>query len=145
MTKPRRLAWALLLALGLGAVAQAEQMQRIGSFEAHYSVVPTMFLKPDVAARYGITRGRDRALVNVAVLDRDDAPVRAAVSGRIRNLLEQDQPLEFREVTEGEAVYYLAEIRHGDRDVLRFAIDIETPDQTDHLVEFQQRMYWDGR
>lgn len=136
---------ALALTLNLAAPAAAEQMRRIGAFEAHYSLLPTTFLKPDIAARYGITRGRDRALLNVSILDTDGLPVTAELSGSVRDLLGQRRTLEFQEVQEGDAVYYLATMRHDHREVLRLAIDIGTPDGAAHQVEFQQELFWADR
>ena len=135
----------LAAALLLAASAAAERKQAISSFEAHYTLVPTLFLKPAVAADYGITRSRDRALLNVSVLDADGRPVRVQISGSVRNLLEQQQTLDLREVTEGEAVYYMTEVRHTDREVLRFRFDVVTPDGGRHQFDFQQQMYWEGR
>lgn len=136
---------AALLAAGLGLPAAAEQMRPIGDFQAHYSLVPTLFLKADIAAGYGITRSRDRALLNVSILDAAGTPVTADVQGQVKDLLSQQQALEFDEVREGSAVYYLATIRHSDRDVLRFDIRITTPDGADHELSFQQKVYWEGR
>ena len=103
------------------------------------------FLKPEVAADYGVVRGRDRAFINLSVLDPEGTPVPAAVSGTMVNLLSQSEPLRFREVREGEAIYYLAEFKHTDRDTLRFAVDIVAPDGEARQLKFQQRMYWDGQ
>lgn len=135
----------LLLTVLIGAPASAERMQRIGPFEAHYSLVPTTMLSAEVAASYRITRGRDRALLNVTILDASAMPVQAEVSGVVRDLLGQPSDLPFREVLEGGAVYYLAEIRHEDQEVLRFTIDVGTPDGGTHQVAFQQKMYWSDR
>lgn len=144
---PRRVARALMLlaALLAAATASAERKQAIGSYEAHYTLVPTLFLKPAVAADYGITRSRDRALLNVSVLDADGRPVQVQITGTVRNLLEQQQVLDLREVTEGEAVYYMTEVRHTDREVLRFRFDVVTPDGGRHQFNFQQQMFWEGR
>ncbi len=135
----------LLLVTGMSLPAVAEQMRRIGDFRAHYSLVPTLFLNPEVAAGYDITRSRDRALLTVSILDADGAPVTAKVQGRVKDLLGAQQALAFEEVREGTAVYYLATIRHSDRDVLRFDIRITTPDGADHELVFQQKMYWESR
>ncbi|MDZ7668442.1 MAG: DUF4426 domain-containing protein [Gammaproteobacteria bacterium] len=136
---------ALLLAAGICLPALAEQMRPIGDYEAHYSLVPTLFLKADIAAGYDITRSRDRALLTVSILDADGGPVTADVRGRVKDLLGVQQALDFEEVREGPAVYYLATIRHSDRDVLRFDIRITTPDGADHELAFQQKMYWENR
>jgi len=124
---------------------RAEQFQQLGRFEAHYSVIPTTLLKPAIAADYDITRARDRALVNIAVIDPQSGPVPAGVSGTVRDLLSVERPLEFTEVREGEAVYYLATIEHGDQETMRFFVDVETPDGVSHLLEFQQKLYWTDR
>jgi len=125
--------------------ANAEQKQQLGPWEVHYALVPTSFLKPDIAVRYGVTRGRDRAMLNISVLDDAGNPVAVEISGTITNLLSQRQPISFREVSEGRAIYYLAEVKHTDREVLRFAVDIIPPDGSAQRLQFQQTMYWDGR
>lgn len=135
----------LVCGLLLTMPAQGEQKRRLGDWDVHYVLIPTLFLKPDIAAEYRITRGRDRAMLNLSVLNQAGEPVRATVTGTARNLLEQQITLQFREVVQGEAIYYLAEIRHSDRDVLRLSIDILPPDGRPRVLEFQQQMYWEGR
>lgn len=134
-----------LLSLVCSVPVRAEQFQQLGRFEAHYSVIPTTLLKPAIAADYDITRARDRALVNIALIDPQSGPVPANVSGSVRDLLSLERPLEFTEVREGEAVYYLATIEHGDEETMRFFVDVETPDGTSHRLEFQQKLYWTDR
>lgn len=124
--------------------AHAEQLQRFAGWEVHYVVLPTEFLKPDIAGRYGIVRGRDRSFVNIAVLDPEQQPAAAAVTGQSTNLLGQQQALHFREVIEDSAVYYLAEIKHSDEEVLRFSITIAPPNEREMLLEFQQKLYWEA-
>ncbi|NBC22494.1 MAG: DUF4426 domain-containing protein [Gammaproteobacteria bacterium] len=135
----------VLLGLAHSVPVQAEQFQQLGRFEAHYSVIPTTLLKPAIAADYDITRARDRALVNIALIDPQSGPVPAEVSGSVRDLLSLERPLAFTEVREGEAVYYLATIEHGDEETMRFFVDVETPDGTSHRLEFQQKLYWTDR
>ena len=136
----------LLLAIPLlpGTVS-AEQMQRLGPFDVHYVVVQSTFFSEEIAGRYGIVRGRDRALLNLSVLDETGKAVRAEVSGTVTNLLGQLSALEFREVVEGPATYYLAEVRHTDRETLRFAVTITADDGVSRELTFQQQMFWDDR
>ena len=119
--------WLLIVLWLISGIARAEQMQPFGDWEGHCSLFPTEFLNPQIASQYQITRGRDRALLNVSVLAVNDNPVPAEVAGTITNLLSQQQPLAFREIREGVAVYYLAPVRHTDREVLRFRITISLP------------------
>jgi len=135
----------VLSMLWITPAAQAEQVQRLGDWDVHYVLIPTSFLKPEIAARHGIARGRDRAMLNISVLDSDGLPVAVEISGNIRNLLEQVQALTFIEVREGTAVYYLAEVKHSDREILRLSIEIAPPDGSKQVLQFQQQMFWDGR
>ncbi|TNF81773.1 MAG: DUF4426 domain-containing protein [Gammaproteobacteria bacterium] len=125
--------------------SHAEQKQMLGPYEAHYVVVPSTFFSEEVAEKYGIVRGRDRALMNLSFLDESLTPVPVQLTGISRNLLSQEVALEFREVREGAAIYYLAEVRHTDRETLRFRIEVTTPDGEVRELAFQQQMFWDGR
>lgn len=139
--RSHRILSIVLLALLPTTHALAEQFKRLGGYEGHYSLVPTTFLTPEVAADYGITRARDRALLNVSIIQPGAGPVRAQVSGTVKDLLGSVRELAFEEVIEGDSVYYLATVRHGAEEVLRFAIDVRTPDGGRHRLAFQQKTY----
>jgi hypothetical protein len=125
----------------LAANASAEQFKAFGDVEVHYAVVNTLFLQPEIASRYGIVRGSDRAIVNVSVLGHDGATLAANLSGITVNLLNQEAPLAFDTIKEDESIYYIAPIRYTDQDVLRFRIDVVLPDRAPMRLEFQERMY----
>ena len=136
---------ALLLALLVPGLAHTEQKVMLGPYEAHWVVVQSTFFNEEVAGKYGIVRGRDRALMNLSFLDASLTPVAVSLSGVSKNLLSQEVALEFREVREGPAIYYLAEVRHTDRETLRFRIQVSTPDGQTREMAYQQQMFWDGR
>jgi len=136
---------ALVCLMMLSASTHAEQKQRLGPFEAHYIVVRSSFFSEEIAQRYDIVRGRDRALMNLSVLDEHQQPVPVTLEGDVTNLLEQRVALDFREVREGTAIYYLAPVKHTDRETLRFRVSITTPDGVARELKFQQMMYWDDR
>ena len=104
---------------------QEDQGERFGRWEIHYSVVNTTFLQPDTAARYGIVRGRDRAMLNIAVREhREDGttvPVKARFEGRTWDLF-QNHFLELREITEQQAIYYIDVFEFSDAEVRFFNI-----------------------
>lgn len=138
---------ALTVLLSVAAIifspfSVAEQMQRFGQYELHYIVIPTTMLKPEIAAEYDISRGKDRALVNVSVLNREKKAVNATITGDSQNLLGQLQDLDFKQVTEGDAIYYLAEIRFADQEVHRIKIEATAPDGKSTLLKFNQKLYW---
>ena len=122
--------------------AAAEQKMVFGDYEAHYIILPTTDLNASIANKYDLPRAKDRALVNVSVLNKAAKPVRVEIDGRSENLLGQRQRLQFSEVVEGEAIYYLAILRHADEEFHRVAIDITLPDGDPAELRFQQQMFW---
>lgn len=127
--------------------AHAQQMQRFGDYELHYIVIPTTMLKPDIAARYNIRRGKDRALCNISVIDNNGVGVKAALEGSSQNLLGQRQGLTFTEVVDGDAIYYLATIRHANEEVHRIDIDAQvvaspTSKGASTTLKLTQKLYW---
>ena len=134
---------ALPLLIALAGPAAAEQKVAIGDFEAHYVVFPSAFLDAKVTALYGIRRSRDLSILNLSVLDAQGKGARVQVAGQVKNLLGQLSALDFREIREKEAVYYIAEVRHTNREVLRFSIAITPPETATYNLEFQQEVFWD--
>ena len=132
---------AFVAGILFAATAAAQQFKAFGDIEVHYAVVNTLFLQPDVAARYGIVRDTDRAIVNVSVLDHDGAALAADLSGVTVNLLNHEAKLKFDAIKEDASTYYIAPIRYTNQDVLRFRIDVALPDRPPMRLEFQQEMY----
>lgn len=115
------LLWLLLLP---GAV-QAQQSERFGPFELHYSVVNTTFLDANIAATYGIVRGEQRAILNLAVREHvggSDVARVMELQGRTWDLI-QNQDLTFREIREGDSIYYIAEFSFINEEWRFFEID----------------------
>lgn len=123
--------------------AQAEQKVVFSDYEVHYILLPTTFLKADIADKYNLRRSKDRALVNVSVLDLQGSPVQAEVRGSAENLLGQRQNLTFDEVMEGEAIYYLALLRYADEEFQRVTLNVVLPNGELAEIKFQQKMYWE--
>lgn len=121
--------------LALPSLAVAQQGQRAlsdGEFTIHYNALPTTALAADVVGAYGIVRSGNRGLVNVAVLRQragqaEPVAVAATVTGTVRNLLGQQNPLPMREVREQDAIYYLGEFRIRGEERLRFDLRV-TPE-----------------
>ena len=115
------LLWTALLA----APSLAQQSETFGPFELHYSVVNTTFLNPAIAETYRITRGEKRAILNLAVrenLASGSEPRAMLLQGRTWDLI-QNQTLEFREIREGEAIYYIAEFTFINEEWRFFEVD----------------------
>jgi len=140
---------ALLLGLTLlPCVVLAQQSERFGPYELHYSVVNTTFLDPKVAASYGITRGRERAIVNISLRRHREGGGTTAhamvLEGWARDLIQTQRKLEFREIREGDAIYYIAEFPFLNEEWLTFKIEFqpEGSDQT-YTHSFKRQLYRD--
>lgn len=120
-------------------------MKKLGTLDVHYIAINSTFLTPDIAKTYDITRSKINALINISVLDNSLAgkPAKTAnVFGTATNLLGQSKTLEFVEVKEGDAIYYLAELNFSNEEIFRFDIKINTDDSSETL-KFQHKFYVD--
>ena len=135
------MAAVLWLLLWPAQAAHAEQKAVIGDYEAHYVVFPSTFLNAEIADTYGIRRAPDLSILNLTVLDASGAGAPARVTGLARNLLGQQSPLTFRKIREDKALYYIAEVRHANREVLRFSIAITPPGTRTFDLSFQQELF----
>ena len=136
-------ALALALLLTFAPTAGAEQSKKAGSYNVHYVAFASTFISADMAKKYSIVRGRNRALINISILNNDGKPVRAKLSGTVKNLPGQILTLNFKEVIEGDAVYYLAQTRFSDQELMRFNIDFTGPDGIANKLKFEQKLYWE--
>ena len=137
-----------LIACSLSLSAN-DRMQSFGQWDAHYMVLPTTKLSQEVANSYGITRSNNMAFANIAIMD-NAAPTLTGVpsnlTGQYTNLVGQTRDLEFEEIVEGDAVYYIAVFRFPHRERLRFSIDFQPePDDRTYTLEFQQEIYREDR
>jgi hypothetical protein len=135
--------WLALLA----GPAMAQQSENFGPFELHYSVVNTTFLEPAIAATYGITRGEKRAILNLAVREKltsgGDEARAMVLQGRTWDLI-QNQTLEFREIREGDAIYYIAEFPFINEEWRFFEVDFRpTGAQQSYTFKFKHQLYTD--
>ncbi|BFM19268.1 DUF4426 domain-containing protein [Gilvimarinus japonicus] len=121
-----------------------------GDYTVHFSTFSSAFITPEVAEVYGITRARNQLLVNVSVTQTDAGKTSlglgATINGTASNLLQQQRVLDFAEINEGNATYYLAPLKHTNEEVYNFSITV-TPTGTNHedaapmTVKFSRKLY----
>ncbi len=117
----------------------------IGDHVVHFSALSTDQLPTSVAQLYGIVRSKNRAMLNVSVLNESDGtPVRATVTVETVNLTGQVKNVSMREVTEGTAIYYIGDVGVANRETLVFDISV-TPEGLDTAsdVRFKRQFYTD--
>ncbi|WP_077287930.1 DUF4426 domain-containing protein [Cognaticolwellia aestuarii] len=134
-----------LLTLAVITTASAENMKKMDDINVHYIALGSTFLTPEIAKAYGIERSRYKGLVNISVLDNTQKgnPAKTVIiNGKARNDVGQIKSLEFTEVVEGEAVYYLAQVSYSNEETIYFDINITDKGQQ-HNLKFSQKFYVD--
>jgi hypothetical protein len=123
------------------ADANAEQKKTLGPWDVHYIVVNSTFFEPEVARQYGIQRSQFNALLNISVLDKDSKSAQSvALTGKATNLIGTTKKLSFKEVREGEAIYYLAQIPFRHKENYRFEVDVRRGNEVEKLT-FKHEFY----
>jgi hypothetical protein len=133
---------SLLFCLLLALPAFAERKQTFGELDVHYSVFNSSFLQPDIAAAAGLTRSKTVGVLNIAAIEGGKGQP-AKVSGTLKNLLGQTVELQFKQVLESGAVYYLAEFPLREREILTFTVNVQIGDGAPHTLTFNQEVFPD--
>ena len=134
--------YCLLLA-SLTLPRYAEQAIYSPDYDIHYNAFNTMMVPPEVAQSYGFTRARNRALLNISVLDSSTKKaLPAVVTGTRTNIIGQLLPLEFVQIKEQNAIYYIAQLRFTEEEMWRFELQIQPDLNADAIpLKFSQTFY----
>jgi len=113
------------------------------NFDLHYSLFPSTFLLPEVAAAYKIKRSEYETLINVSISRSGEyGGVEGDISGTVTNLMQQQKRLEFIEIKEETAVYYIAPIRISGEELIHFKLTAKVKSNGDVLTtKFSQKLY----
>ncbi|SEA21794.1 DUF4426 domain-containing protein [Microbulbifer marinus] len=145
----RILAAAAAVALLFWAVSAAAQEAKVikshqdfGDYRVIYSVFNSEFIKPEIAQNYQLVRAKDRAFVNVSVVEKEGGKrgLSSEMSGTATNLIQQSRPLKFMEIREGDAVYYLAPLRFEDEETLTFNVEVKLPNGRTETISFRRKL-----
>jgi len=106
----------------------AENSREFGDYVIHYNAFRSDTISPEVAKQYNLPRASNRVLINISVLQKvmntTGKPTNATITGHASNLTGQLKQLEFKEITEGNAIYYLAETKISDGEFLKFDVKV---------------------
>ncbi len=140
--------FSLILLSLFTTLAQADeqagaQYKVLGPWEVHYIAFPSTFIQPSIAKNYDLDRSPNKGIINISVLKNSDKTAQTAtLTGTARNLLGNKKQLTFKEVVEGDAIYYLAQIDYSNEEIYRFDIEINQNGKLQTL-KFQQKFYVD--
>jgi len=136
---------AITISFFTSTYATAENMKKLGSMNVHYMAIGSTFFTPEIAKIYGITRSRYNGLINISVLDntKPGTPAKTvSITGKAKNNLGQFKTLEFTEVKEGNAIYYLAQVKYNNEETMHFTLLINDGKEQQTL-KFSQKFYVD--
>jgi len=142
----------LMLTSSHSAFAQINQtkeiqtFQKFGAYTVHYNVFNSKDVPSEVANIYKLTRSRDIALVNISLTktenDATTLGLPAKVSVKAVNLMQQSKPLEFKEIKEPDATYYIASLRHTNEEDIRFEVSVLPEGEDKPLtVNFTRKLF----
>ncbi|MES2675200.1 MAG: DUF4426 domain-containing protein [Pseudomonadota bacterium] len=142
----------ILMTFSLPAFAQINQskeiktFQKFGAYTVHYNVFNSKLVPPEVAKIYNLTRGKDLALLNISLTKTENGTTTLGLPAQIKakatDLMQRKKSLEFIEIKEPEATYYLASIRYINEEDLRFEVSVLPPGETTPLnITFNRRLY----
>jgi uncharacterized membrane protein len=140
------------LTLSFPALAQINQTkeiqtsQKFGAYTVHYNVFNSKNIPAEVAALYKLTRSKDIALVNISLTktesDVTSLGLPAKVSVKAVNLMQQVKALDFMEIKEPEATYYIAKFRHTNEEDIRFEVSVVPEGESKPLtVSFTRKLF----
>lgn len=123
---------------------QGGQYKELGPWQVHYIAFPSTFIQPNIAKAYGLERSNYKGVINISVLaNKKGTPAqKAKLTGEAKNLLGTKQVLEFKEVVDGDAIYYLAQVDFRNEEIYRFKININQGNNF-QVLNFQQKFYVD--
>ncbi|PAW53189.1 MULTISPECIES: DUF4426 domain-containing protein [Pseudomonas] len=139
-----RLITVLLAAcLSLSAVAadaiKGERKEVFGDITVHYNTFNSTFLTPDIAKAAELIRSKNQGVINVSVI-KDGKPLIANVTGTVKDLTSQSVPLNFRQVTEQGAIYYIAQYPVEQQETRTFEIKVQNGDKI-NTINFNQELF----
>lgn len=121
----------------------AESSQAVGEYIVHFNAISTESLPPTVAKAYGITRSKNKGLLNISVLKKGGGfqGVEADIKVSATNLTGQLRDIELRKVQEQQAIYYISEFSVANRETLDFSIRVTTADNQTGNLKLRQQFF----
>jgi hypothetical protein len=110
-----------------------------GDVTVHYNTFNSTFLQPDIAKAAELIRSKNQGVINVSVI-KDGKPLIANVSGTVKDLTSQSVPLNFRQVTEQGAIYYIAQFPVEQQETRTFEIKVQNGDKI-NTINFNQEVF----
>lgn len=114
----------------------------IGNVTIHYNALSTSSIPAEVATQYQLTRSKRTGIVNIAVMKNNKAVI-ANIFGHGKNLTGQLKELAFKEIKEGDAIYYIASFSFNNAEKINFDLQVQ-PEKTGKLISlpFKKQLFY---
>ncbi|WP_455209400.1 DUF4426 domain-containing protein [Kaarinaea lacus] len=128
---------------GVNATPAAESF---GDYTIHINAFNSDTLQPNMAKAYNIIRSKNRGLLTISVVKKsissNGMPIKAKVDAKATNLTGQMKNIQIREITDGDAVYYISEFNVADKEILDFTINVSPSDDNGpYTVTLRQQFF----
>ncbi|VUD67572.1 hypothetical protein TDB9533_03860 [Thalassocella blandensis] len=115
----------------------------IDGYVVRHVIFNSTFVLPEVAQQYGLKRSEYESLLNISVNRQGEfGGEEVKLEGTYKNLMQQQKVLQFQQIKEKDAIYYLAPVRISGEEMLHFSLQIQTKDKT-FETSFSQKVYSD--
>ena len=119
---------------------KGERQEKLGSGAVvHYNTFNSTFLTPEIAKAAELIRSKNQGVINVSVV-KDGKPLIANVTGTVKDLTSKSVPLNFRQVTEQGAIYYIAQYPVEQQETRTFEIKVQNGDKI-NTINFNQELF----
>ena len=129
----------------ISTVASWADEKQFGDYTIHYSAFKSDFLDAAMARAYGITRSKNRAVLNITITKKGKdglpQPIEAQVKARANNVYQQAKTIQLREVKDAGSVYYIAEFPVANEEVVNFEVSAAKDGKAIGSVHFQHQFF----
>ena len=120
-------------------VIKGDRQETFGDVTVHYNTFNSTYLQPDIAKAAELIRSKNQGVINVSVL-KAGKPLVANVSGSVKDLTSKSVPLNFKQITEQGAIYYIAQYPVEQQETRTFEIKVQTGDAI-NTINFNQELF----
>ncbi|GAB3364083.1 hypothetical protein GCM10027431_03810 [Lysobacter rhizosphaerae] len=124
--------------------AQPEAVSKIGDVTIRATTLQTAALTPEVASRYGISRGDRTVMLLVGVRqgpEMQETALPATITATVTNLSGQRQQIALRELRSGDLLDYVGTTETSLPDTLRFDLTIVREGGASSTMQFTREFY----
>ncbi|MDR6914271.1 hypothetical protein J2X66_001135 [Pseudomonas sp. 3296] len=118
---------------------KGERQETFGDVTVHYNTFNSTYLTPDIAKAAELVRSKNQGVINVSVI-KDGKPLVASVTGSVKDLTSQSVPLNFKQITEQGAIYYIAQYPVDQQEIRTFEIKVQNGDKI-NTINFNQELF----